>query len=145
VSAAVIDEIGILAATKRAMRLAVRRLSLPPGFLLIDAVSIDLPGTPQLGIIRGDLTVLSIAAASILAKVHRDALMARWDERLPGYAFASHVGYGTPEHLEALAKLGPSPLHRKTFAPVRARLQVGIDLLSAPVADPSLPSRCAPR
>lgn len=117
-SAGTIDAIGIVDATKRAMRLAVRKLGIAPGFLLVDAIALNVPGIPQLAIIHGDARVSSIAAASILAKVHRDRIMRRWDTIHPGYGFAAHVGYGTPAHLEALERLGPSPIHRISFAPL---------------------------
>lgn len=110
-----IDEINILQATYEAMREAVAKLGVMPEVLLNDAVTI--PGMPicQVPIIKGDARSVSIAAASILAKVTRDRLMVQYEEVLPGYGFAKHKGYGSKEHIEALRKLGPSPIHRETF------------------------------
>src|SRR6185437_127028 len=102
-----------------AMLLAVRGLALAPDHLLIDAVRID-HDCPQTKLYYGDSLSLSIAAASVIAKVYRDALMRELDEVHPGYGLASHKGYATPEHRRSLRELGPCPLHRKTFAPVRA-------------------------
>jgi len=117
-SAGEIDQINILQASRLAMRRAVERLTTSPDFLLVDAIDIDLP-VPQRGLIKGDARVRSIAAASILAKVHRDACMRRWSETYPQYGLARHMGYGTREHLAALEKFGPTPQHRATFEPVR--------------------------
>ncbi len=119
VDAATIDCINIYEASRRAMRLAVGRLDPAPDFLLVDAMSIDLP-LPQRALIKGDARCHAIAAASIIAKVHRDACMRVWDEVFPGYGLASHKGYGTPEHCRALEERGPTPLHRLSFEPVRA-------------------------
>lgn len=110
-----IDRVNILEATKAAMRRAVAALAPAPDFLLIDAVELRDCGLPQRAITRGDALSVSIAAASIVAKVARDAWMRDYDARLPGYGFASHVGYGTPAHLRSLRALGPSPIHRLTF------------------------------
>jgi len=115
VSAGVIDEINILEATKRAMTMAIESLRPQCDFLLIDAVTLKNVGTPQRSIIKGDATSISIAAASILAKNHRDRLMHEMDSIYPGYGFAGHVGYGTKTHYEALRALGPTPIHRLTF------------------------------
>ncbi len=113
-----IDRINIRQASLLAMRMAVEQLALSPDFLLIDGRdSIDWP-CPQQAIIQGDAASLSIAAASVLAKVHRDRLLVELDRQFPGYGLASHKGYGCPEHLAALARLGPTPLHRKSFHPV---------------------------
>ena len=110
-----IDEINILQATYEAMREAVGKLGVKPQSLLNDAVTIpDLP-YPQVPIIKGDGKSASIAAASIVAKVTRDRLMMEYDKLMPEYGFASHKGYGAPEHIAALKKYGPSPIHRKTF------------------------------
>lgn len=115
VSPARIDEINILQATYEAMREAVGKLGVKPQILLNDAVTIpDLP-YPQVPIIKGDGKSASIAAASIVAKVTRDRLMMEYDKLMPEYGFASHKGYGAPEHIAALKKYGPSPIHRKTF------------------------------
>jgi len=113
-----IDTINIYQASRLAMRRAVERLSAPAHYLLIDALHIDLP-VPQQGIIKGDTLSVSIAAASIVAKVERDACMRHYDVVYPGYGLASHKGYCCPEHLDALARFGPTPHHRRSFAPVR--------------------------
>jgi ribonuclease HII len=114
-----IDRINILRASLLAMKTAVRSLSRrTPDFLLIDGRNtIDSP-TPQMALIKGDSRSVSVAAASILAKVARDRIMAQYDEQFPGYGFARHKGYGTAAHLQALERLGPCPIHRKSFAPV---------------------------
>ncbi|HEX6383119.1 MAG TPA: ribonuclease HII [Anaerolineae bacterium] len=123
VSATVVDEIGILPATKRAMAMAVAQLWPAPDYLLIDGpVRLATLPVPQQPVIRGDSLCLSIAAASILAKVTRDRYMIELDGRYPEYGFAQHKGYGTPQHLAALASHGPSPVHRRSFAPIRERL-----------------------
>ena len=114
-SPARIDEINILQATYEAMREAVGNLSVRPQILLNDAVTIPGIIIPQVSIIKGDAKSLSIAAASIVAKVTRDRLMREYDKIMPQYGFASHKGYGSKEHIEALRKYGPSPIHRKTF------------------------------
>jgi ribonuclease HII len=98
---------------------AVSRLNPAPDFLLIDAVPLNYP-LPQRPLIKGDMRCHAIAAASIIAKVERDANMRVWDEVFPGYGLASHKGYSTPEHYHALEQLGPTPLHRLSFEPVRA-------------------------
>jgi ribonuclease HII len=109
-----IDAINILNATKKAMREAVSGLSATPDFLLVDAVKDDF-GVPYESVIHGDELCYSVAAGSILAKVHRDRLMVKFDEEYPQYGFARHKGYGTAEHIEALKKYGPCPIHRRTF------------------------------
>ena len=119
VDAARIDQINIYQASRLAMREAVAALSPAPDCLLVDALTLDCP-LPQRALIHGDARSISIAAASILAKVERDSWMEAWDRALPGYGLARHKGYGTPEHLEALARLGPTPLHRRSFAGVAA-------------------------
>lgn len=118
-SARVIDQLGIVPATRQAMEQALGALAVHPEFLLIDALQLDR-NTPQKALIKGDRTCLSIAAASILAKVTRDRWLVALDELLPGYGLARHKGYGTPQHQEALARLGPTALHRHSFAPIRA-------------------------
>ena len=110
-----IDEINILQATYEAMRQAVSRLSVQPQLLLNDAVTIPEIRIPQVPIIKGDAKSVSIAAASIVAKVTRDRMMEEYDKVLPEYGFASNKGYGSAAHIEALKKYGPSPIHRKTF------------------------------
>ena len=122
VSHEVIDERGIAPATRLAMRYAVEQLSTRPDYLLIDYMRLPGVRIPQKGVVDGDSICVSIAAASIVAKVTRDRLMVELDGRYPGYGLAQHKGYGTREHLEALQKLGPCPIHRKTFQPVRDHL-----------------------
>lgn len=122
VSHKVIDEQGIVPATRLAMKLAVERLPFCPDFLLIDALSLPGLHIPQKGIIKGDSISFSIASASIVAKVYRDHLMIKLENFYPGYGFVRNKGYPTPEHLANLPHLGPSPIHRKTFAPVRKLL-----------------------
>lgn len=114
-----IDEIGIVPATRLAMKRALDSLTITPQFLLLDALSLPDVPIPQKSIIRGDALCLSIAAASIVAKVFRDRLMVEQDDAYPDYGFARHKGYGTREHLESLRRLGPCPIHRFSFAPVR--------------------------
>ena len=114
-SPARIDEINILQATYEAMRDAVSKLKVTPQVLLNDAVTIPGIDICQVPIIKGDGKSVSIAAASIVAKVTRDRLMVKYDEILPGYGFASNKGYGSAAHIEALKKLGPTPIHRKSF------------------------------
>ena len=115
VSPARIDEINILQATYEAMRMAIGNLKVQPDLLLNDAVTIPEVEIPQVPIIKGDAKSVSIAAASIIAKVTRDRLMVEYDKVLPGYDFASNKGYGTKKHIEGLKELGPSPIHRRTF------------------------------
>ena len=110
-----IDEINILQATYEAMREAISKLSVVPDVLLNDAVTIPEVSIKQEPIIKGDAKSVSIAAASIIAKVTRDRLMEEYDEVLPGYGFASNKGYGSAEHIDALKKLGPTPIHRYSF------------------------------
>ena len=115
VSPARIDEINILQATYEAMRKAVSKLAVKPDLLLNDAVTIPEVGIRQIPIIKGDAKSVSIAAASIVAKVTRDRLMAEYDRVIPGYDFAKNKGYGTKAHIEALKSQGASPIHRRTF------------------------------
>lgn len=115
VSPARIDEINILQATYEAMREALSKLSVTPSVLLNDAVTIPEVTIPQVPIIKGDAKSVSIAAASIIAKVTRDRLMVEYDNMLPGYGFAKNKGYGTAEHIEGLKKNGATPIHRHTF------------------------------
>lgn len=118
-----IDRLNILQATFLAMQRAVAGLAVRPGMALIDGnrcPQLDVPCAPVIG---GDARVPAIAAASILAKVSRDREMAELDRRYPGYGIAGHKGYPTPAHLEALARLGPTPIHRRSFAPVRRLLE----------------------
>jgi len=117
VCAEVIDRVNIYQATRLAMSAAVGRLSPAADHLLIDAMRLDLQ-CPQTSIIYGDSLSISIAAASVVAKVYRDRRMCEFAEEYPQYGLASHKGYSTPEHLAALLKHGPCPLHRRTFRPV---------------------------
>ncbi len=113
-----IERHNIAQATCRAMSLAVRRLSIRPAFALVDGRPVSGLDVPCNGVVRGDRRSLSIACASIIAKVFRDRLMTRLAARYPGYGLERHVGYGTAEHLAALQQLGPTPIHRRTFAPI---------------------------
>ncbi|MBN2100144.1 MAG: ribonuclease HII [Dehalococcoidia bacterium] len=115
---ATIDEVGIVRATRMAMAQAVAALPSRPDFLLIDALSLPEVGLPQKGIVRGDQKSLSIACASIVAKVSRDRQMTELDGVYPGYGLARHKGYGTRQHLQCLCRLGPCAIHRRSFAPV---------------------------
>jgi ribonuclease HII len=117
-SAEVIDRINILKATHEAMREAVMSLKNRPGLAFVDGLKVrDFPVEARF-IVKGDALSASVAAASIIAKTHRDHLMVELDKQYPGYGFAKHKGYGTAQHLEALRRLGPCPEHRKTFGPV---------------------------
>lgn len=114
-----IDRINILQATHRAMNEALAKLPVQVQHVLVDGLKVKSLRWPQTPIVSGDSLSYSIAAASVLAKVTRDRMMHAYDAEFPGYGFASHKGYGTEQHLEALAKHGPCAIHRKTFAPVR--------------------------
>ena len=111
----VIDEINILQATYLAMRTAIKAMDVVPGMLLNDAVTIPGIDIPQLPIIHGDAKSVSIAAASILAKVTRDHIMLEYDRKYPEYGFAKHKGYGTSEHISVIKSIGPCEIHRRTF------------------------------
>ena len=113
-----IDAWNIYQASRQAMTAALQQLPIQPDYLLLDAMQLDVL-IEQKSLIRGDARSVSIAAASILAKTHRDARMAEWDDVYPQYGLAQHKGYATPEHLEALRIHGPTPLHRYSFSPVR--------------------------
>ena len=115
----VIDQVNIYEATKLAMMEAIGQLEPQPQHLLIDAMKLDLP-IPQTSIIKGDANSLSIAAASIVAKVTRDQMMEEFDREYPGYDFAQNAGYGTANHLAGLHKLGVTPIHRRSFEPVKS-------------------------
>ena len=115
----VIDQVNIYEATKLAMKEALSKLSLMPDYLLIDAMKLDVD-ISQESIIKGDANSLSISAASIVAKVTRDKLMADYDKECPGYDFAQNAGYGTKSHLQGLEQNGVTPIHRKTFEPVKS-------------------------
>ena len=114
-----IDALNILEASRLAMCRAIANLDPAPDYLLTDAVTLPAAHVPLRPIIKGDALSRSIAAASIIAKVTRDRLMVAYHETFPQYNFLSHKGYGTAEHLRMLARFGPSPIHRRTFAPVR--------------------------
>ncbi|CAK1221553.1 Ribonuclease HII (RnhB) [Fructobacillus cardui] len=121
VSAQVIDEVNIYQASRLAMKQAVEQLQSEADYLLVDAMTIDTD-LPQQSLIKGDARSNSIGAASILAKVTRDQMMADYDREYPGYDFAHNAGYGTAKHLSGLAELGPTPIHRRTFEPVKKLL-----------------------
>lgn len=116
-SAEEIDRLNLVGATCLAIKRAITQLPVPPDFLLVDALRLDLP-IAQRALIRGDARSLSIAAASILAKVHRDACLLEWDRLYPHFGLARNKGYGTSEHQAALRCFGPTPQHRLSFAPV---------------------------
>ena len=125
-SHAEIDALGIVGATVAAMTRAIRELPQSADHLLVDALRLECDGLPCRAIIHGDALCSSIAAASIVAKVARDSLMKELDALHPGYGFARHKGYPTAEHLAALERLGPTPLHRRSFAPVRRVLEASV-------------------
>ena len=117
-----IDRINILQATHLAMRSAVDKLSQKPDFVLIDGNPVKSMHYPNKSVVKGDAKCAAISAASIIAKVHRDRLMCKYAELYPEYGFELHKGYGTAAHIEAIKKYGATPIHRKTFAPVREML-----------------------
>lgn len=121
VDAATIDRINILQATHRAMNDALAQLQPQPQHVLVDGRPVKTMTPPQTALVKGDSRSYSIAAASVLAKVTRDRLMREFDAQFPGYGFAVHKGYGTPQHLAAIEKLGPCPIHRMTFAPLKGK------------------------
>jgi ribonuclease HII len=127
VDAATIDRINIYQASRLAMKLAIQKLEPAPDFVLVDALYLDVP-VAQRALIQGDARCHAIAAASILAKVERDACMCEWDAVFPDYGLARHKGYSTPEHADALASHGLTPQHRLSFAPVRSRSIFPVDL-----------------
>jgi ribonuclease HII len=120
-----IDSHGIVRATRLAMKQAIEKLSPPPQSLLIDYLRLPEVKLPQKGITNGDNLCFSIACASIIAKVARDQLMVEFDSVYPGYGLARHKGYGTRQHLACLSKLGPCPIHRRSFRPVREMVLYG--------------------
>jgi ribonuclease HII len=122
VSPVLVDVIGLGAANRLAMARAIRDLGIRPDYLLIDAFRLPSVRIPQLPIIKGDASCMSIAAASIVAKVTRDRIMYHQDTLCPGYSFGQHKGYGTPHHVEALSRLGASSQHRHSYAPIKALL-----------------------
>jgi ribonuclease HII len=119
-----IETIGIVKATHAAMRQAVKQLSPPADALLIDYLTLPRVRLPQKGVEDGDTLCFSIACASIIAKVTRDRMMVDFDGTYPGYMFAEHKGYGTEEHIACLRRLGPCPIHRRTFGPVRDAMEL---------------------
>jgi ribonuclease HII len=127
-----IDAWNIYQASRQAMTAALGQLSTVPDYLLIDAMQLDVL-IEQKSLIKGDARSVSIAAASILAKTHRDTRMQEWDAVYPQYGLAQHKGYGTPEHLEALRQHGPTPLHRHSFAPVRESACWGVSAVQTPL------------
>jgi ribonuclease HII len=128
-----IDTLNIYHASLLAMRRAVAALPVQPDFILVDARRIPDCSIPQRGIVRGDQLSASIAAASIIAKTTRDELMIELDRQYPGYGLATHKGYPTPQHRAALQQLGATPIHRRSFRPVREAL--GLELTQAPLLD----------
>ncbi len=121
VDAETIDRINILQATHRAMNEALAQLSPPPQHVLVDGRPVKTMRFPQTALVKGDAKSYSIAAASVLAKVTRDRMMLEFHEQFPQYGFAEHKGYGTPQHLTAIAKFGACPIHRRSFAPIRIK------------------------
>lgn len=119
VDAATIDQINILQATHRAMNQALAQLQPQPEHVLVDGRPVKSMTLPQTALVKGDARSYSIAAASVLAKVTRDRLMLEFDRQFPAYGFAVHKGYGTPQHLAAIAAHGPCPIHRRSFAPLK--------------------------
>lgn len=118
-SAQEIDALGILPATRLAASRAVLSLEVSPDYLLLDYIKLPDLSIPQISLVKGDARSLSIAAASVVAKTQRDAVLRSLDERYPGYGLAAHKGYGTAAHRGAIQSLGPSPIHRRSFAPVQ--------------------------
>jgi ribonuclease HII len=130
VGSEVIDDYGMTRAVHLAMKMAVDQLLPQPQVLLIDYLTVPDIDLPQKGVENGDTLCFSIACASIVAKVYRDHLMVDLDRKYPGYGFAQHKGYGTEEHVACLKKLGPSPVHRWLFAPVRNLAQLSFEDIS---------------
>jgi ribonuclease HII len=126
-----IDRINIRQAAWRGMNQALDRLDPRAEHVLVDGLAIRWLKYPQTALVKGDGKSYSIAAASVLAKVTRDRMMLELDKLYPGYGFAEHKGYGTPRHMEAIARLGPCPIHRRTFAPMRP-VETELDLFIAP-------------
>jgi ribonuclease HII len=125
-----IDRLNILEATRLAMRRAIASLNPPADCLLVDALALSNLAIPSRSIIKGDTLSISIAAASIVAKVTRDRMMVAYHLAYPSYNFLSHKGYGTEEHLQRLAQYGPCAIHRRTFAPVAQLLSSRVDIWS---------------
>ncbi|MCG3176509.1 MAG: Ribonuclease HII [Candidatus Omnitrophica bacterium] len=120
-----IDRINILQATLKAMQRAVAALDLIPSLLLVDGLHVPQGQLPAVPLVDGDARSYAISCASIIAKVTRDRMMREYDTRYPGYGFAGHKGYGTRPHIEALKKLGPCPIHRRSFEPIRSLIPHG--------------------
>jgi ribonuclease HII len=133
-----IDRINIRQAAWRAMDLALGQLNPRPQHVLVDGLRIKWLTYPQTALIQGDARSYSIAAASVLAKVTRDRLMVKFDKQFPGYGFAGHKGYGTPQHLAAIRQLGPCPIHRRSFAPFRP-VETELDLFTPGPSSAALP------
>jgi ribonuclease HII len=127
----IIDKNGMTRAVQLAMRMAIEKLLPQPNYVLIDYLTLPDVSLPQKGVENGDTLCFSIACASIVAKVFRDHLMVELDRKFPGYGFAHHKGYGTEEHIACLRKLGPSPIHRWLFSPVRNVAQLSFDDIQA--------------
>jgi ribonuclease HII len=130
-----IDARGMTRAVRLAMRLAIEKLLPQPDFILIDYLTIPELSLPQKGVENGDTLCFSIACASIVAKVFRDHMMVRLDKVFPGYGLAHHKGYGTEEHIACLRKLGPSPIHRRLFKPVKNFAQLSFEDLRKMVSN----------
>lgn len=115
VDSSIIDKINILNATRQAMRLAIEKLKIKPDYLLCDGIVVGATSIPEQSVVKGDTRSISIAAASIIAKVERDRLIVSLDSQFPGYGLKQNMGYGTVKHLKALQRFGPTALHRKSF------------------------------
>lgn len=115
VDSSIIDKVNILNATRKAMRLAIEKLKIKPDYLLCDGIVVGAISIPQQSIVKGDTRSISIAAASIVAKVERDRLIVSLDSQFPEYGLKQNMGYGTVKHLEAIQRFGPTALHRKSF------------------------------
>jgi len=133
VEAEAIDRINILQATHRAMNQALAQLQPPPEHVLVDGGPVKSMPFPHTALVKGDARSYSIAGASVLAKVTRDRLMRELDRLYPGYGFAGHKGYGTPQHLAAIKALGPCPIHRRSFAPLRP-VATELELFGSPTS-----------
>jgi ribonuclease HII len=133
-----IDALNILRATHEAMRRALSEIQPPPEHILLDGCPAPLLDCPQTPVIKGDSLSYTIAAASVIAKVTRDRLMLAYDHLYPGYGFATHKGYATPDHFDALRRLGPCPIHRRSFAPLKP-IQTELFAHAALVPTQSLP------
>ena len=137
VDAVTIDSVGMTRAVQSAFQIAVRQLQPQPDYVLLDYLTVPDLGLPQKGVADGDTLCFSIACASIVAKVFRDHLMLDFDRKYPGYGFANHKGYGTGAHVACLHKLGPCPIHRRLFTPVKNLAQLSFDEILSTLADTS--------